>query len=146
MVSNGIILASANILIFGEEEGNSHDPLIQDMEKKYGDIETIVSTTKHYKKKGKHACEISAQSLVVYHKSVPSKVNYQSVVSQQRKSSTNKSNDGGEKNPPRGKLENPQKLKVKRKINSSQQEDKEHTPGNEIPLEYTNLDVDIDNI
>jgi hypothetical protein len=42
---------------------------------------------------------------------------------------TNNSNDGGEKNPPQGKLENPHKLKIKRKRNNSQQEEEEqHIP------------------
>jgi hypothetical protein len=41
--------ALANTLIFGEEEGDKHDPPIHNIERKYGDIETIISTTKHYK-------------------------------------------------------------------------------------------------
>jgi hypothetical protein len=43
-------------------------------------------------------------------------------------------------------LENPHRLKVKRKRTSSQQEEEEHIPGNEIPLEDIILDVDIKNI
>jgi hypothetical protein len=44
-------------------------------------------------------------------------------------------------------LENPHKLKVKRKRNSSQQEEEEkHIPENEISLEDMVLDVDIENI
>jgi hypothetical protein len=129
MISIGISPALANTLIFGEEEGDIHDPPSQGIEKKYGDIETIVSTTEHYKQRGKPSGERSSQSPVVSHRSVLPKVNSQSVASQQRKSSTNNSDDGGEKNPPQGKLENPHKLKVKRKINNSQQEEEEqHIP------------------
>jgi hypothetical protein len=76
----------ANTLIFAEEEGNSHDPPIQDIEKKYGDIETIVSTTENYKQRGKLSSERSSQYHVVSHRSFLHKINSQFVASQQRKS------------------------------------------------------------
>jgi hypothetical protein len=67
-------------------------------------------------------------------------------VSQQNKFSTNNSDDGGEKNPPQGKLENPHKLKVKSKRNDSQQEEEERNiPENDISLEDMVLYVDIEN-
>jgi hypothetical protein len=47
----------ANTLIFGEEKGDSHDPPIQDIEKNFGDIETIVSTMENYKQRGKPSSE-----------------------------------------------------------------------------------------
>jgi hypothetical protein len=75
MVSIGISPTSVNTLIFGEEEGDSHDSPIQDIEKKSSDIETIASTTEHYKQKGKPSGEISVQSPIVSHKSGPPKVN-----------------------------------------------------------------------
>jgi hypothetical protein len=43
------------------------------------------------------------------------------VVAQQRKPTNNNSGDDGERNPPQGSLENPHKLKVKRKRINSQQ-------------------------
>jgi hypothetical protein len=45
MVLVGLSLTLINTLIFGEEEGDSHDPPVQGVDKFFGDIETIVSTT-----------------------------------------------------------------------------------------------------
>jgi len=45
------------------------------LRKKYGDIETIVSTTEHYKKRGKLSREISAQDPIVSHRNFLPKVN-----------------------------------------------------------------------
>jgi hypothetical protein len=50
MILVGINPTLVNTLIFGEEEGDSHDPPIHGIKKNYGDIKTIVSSTKHYKK------------------------------------------------------------------------------------------------
>jgi hypothetical protein len=147
MISVGISPALVNTLIFGEEEGDSHDPPIQGIKKNYGDIETIVSTTKHYKQRGRSSGERNAQSPIVSHRSVLPKINSQSTTTQQRKSSNNNSGDDGEKNPPQGNLENPHKLKVKRKRTNSQQEGEEQNiPENNISLEDMDLDVDIENI
>jgi hypothetical protein len=68
-------------------------------------------------------------------------------VTQQRKPSNNTSGDDGEKNPPQGNLENPHKLKVKRKIiNSQQGGEEQNIPENDISLDDMDLDVDIENI
>jgi len=48
MTSVGYSNALTNTFIFLEEEGDSHDPLTQFVEKKIDDIETIVSTNDQY--------------------------------------------------------------------------------------------------
>jgi hypothetical protein len=68
-------------------------------------------------------------------------------MAQQIKSSSNNSGDDGERNPPQGSLENPHKLKGKRKRINSQQEGKEqNAPENDNLLDDMDLDVDIENI
>jgi hypothetical protein len=74
------------------------------------------------------------------------KKNFQSKTSQQKKYSTNNSGDGGDRNPPQGKLEKPHKLQVKRKRTNSQQEVEQHVPEIEASLEDMDLEVDIENI
>jgi hypothetical protein len=64
MISFGLIPTLINNLIFREEDGDSHDPHVQGVDKNYGDIETIVSTMKHHKKRGKPSREINSQSLI----------------------------------------------------------------------------------
>jgi hypothetical protein len=108
-----------NTFIFGEEEGESHDPLTQYVEKRTNYIETIVSTTNRYKQKGKVLNKKGSQPPIVSQKNGPPKNNFQSETSQQKKSSTNKSGDGGDKNTPRGRLEKPHKLQVKIKRTNS---------------------------
>jgi hypothetical protein len=75
MMSVGLSPALVNTLILGEEEGDSHDPPIQNVNENSGDIETIVSTTEHYKERGKPSSERSAQSPIVSHRSVLPKSN-----------------------------------------------------------------------
>ena len=89
-----------NTLIFGEEEGDSHDPLVQGVDKNSGDIETIVSTTEGHKQRGKPSSERNSQSPVVSHKSIFPKVNPQSTTTQPIKTLSNNSGDDGERNPP----------------------------------------------
>jgi hypothetical protein len=146
MVSVGFSNTLINTFIFGEEEGDNHDPPAECIERKAGDIETIISTTDQYKKKGKPSNEKNAQSPIISQKSTLSKNNSQSTTSQQKKSSMNNSDDGGDKNPPQGKLEKSHKLQVKRKRTNSQQEIEEHIPESEIHLEDMDLEVDIENI
>jgi hypothetical protein len=64
MVAVGLSPTMINTLIFGEEEGDSHDPLVQGVNKDFGDIETIVSTTEGHKQRGKPSNERNAQSLL----------------------------------------------------------------------------------
>jgi hypothetical protein len=60
---------------------------------------------------------------------------------------SNNSGDDEERNPPKGNLENPHKLKVKRKRTNSQQEgDETHAPEDDLLLDNMDLDVDIENI
>jgi hypothetical protein len=58
------------------------------------------------------------------------------------------SNDGGEKNPPKGNLERPHKLPVtrKRKRGINNEGESEDIPKEEINLEYMELDVNIEDI
>jgi hypothetical protein len=68
-------------------------------------------------------------------------------VTQQRKTQSSNSGDDEEKNPPQGNLENPHKLKVKRKRTNSQQGGGEiHAPEPDMLLDDMDLDVDIENI
>jgi hypothetical protein len=53
MATVGLNPTMINTIIFGEEEGDSHDPLVQGVNKDYGDIETIVRTIEGHKKRGK---------------------------------------------------------------------------------------------
>jgi hypothetical protein len=62
MVSVGLNPSLINTLIYGEEEGDSHDPNIQEVDRNPGDIETVISTTKPHKERGKPSNEKSAQS------------------------------------------------------------------------------------
>jgi len=48
MVAVRISPTMINTLTFCEEEGDSHDPHVQSVDKNSGNIETIVSTTKHH--------------------------------------------------------------------------------------------------
>ena len=58
MISFRLIPTLINNLIFREKDGDSHDLHVQGVDKNYGDIETIVSSTKHHKKRGKRSSEI----------------------------------------------------------------------------------------
>jgi hypothetical protein len=49
MVSFGFNNTLINNFIFGEEEGDNHDPPAECIERKASDIETIISTTDQYK-------------------------------------------------------------------------------------------------
>ena len=93
MVLIGLSPTLINTLTFGEEEGNSHGLPVHSVDKNSSDIETIINTTKHYKKTGKPSSEINAQSPAVSHISLFPKVNPQSTMTQKRKSPSNKSGD-----------------------------------------------------
>jgi hypothetical protein len=105
MISFGLIPTLINNLIFREEGGASHDPHVQGVDTNYGDMETIVSTTKHHKQRGKPSSEINSQSLIFSHRNIFPKINSQSTMTQQRNPSSNTSDDDGEINPPQGILE-----------------------------------------
>jgi hypothetical protein len=75
------------------------------------------------------------------------KENPQPGTSHTRKMHSNNSGDDEERNPPKGNLENPHKLKVKRKRTNSQQEgDETHALEDDLLLDNMDLDVDIENI
>jgi len=57
MVSIGLSPALVSTLIFGEEEGDNHNPPSQGVDKNLDDIETIVITTEHYKQREKPSGE-----------------------------------------------------------------------------------------
>jgi hypothetical protein len=78
MVSNGFNNTLINTFLFEEEEGDSHDPSTDYIERKVGGIETIISTTDQYKKKGKPSNEKNAQSPIISKRSTLSKKNSQS--------------------------------------------------------------------
>jgi hypothetical protein len=147
LISVGLNPALINSFVSGEEENDSHDPNIQEADRDSDDIETIISTTEHHKERGKPSNEKNAQSPVVSRRSVLPKINPQPETSQQRKIQSNNSGDDEERNPPQGNLENPHKLKIKRKRTNSQQEGGEtHAPEHDLLLDNMDLDVDIENI
>ena len=80
MLSFGLIPTLINNLIFREEGGDSHDPHVQGVDRNYGDMETIVSTTKHHKQRGKPSSEINSQSLIFSHRNIFPKINSQSTM------------------------------------------------------------------
>jgi hypothetical protein len=77
IVAFGLIPSLINTLIYGEEEGDSHDPNVQEVDRNPGDIETIISTTEPHKERGNPSNEKSAQSPIVSRRSVLPKVNPQ---------------------------------------------------------------------
>jgi len=106
-----------------------------------------VRTTEGYKQRGKPSSERNAQSPAVSHKSLLSKENLQSTMTQKIKTPSNNSGDDGERNPLQGSLENPHKLQVKRKrVNSQQEEEKQNVHEEDIFLDNMDFDVDIENI
>jgi hypothetical protein len=135
-----------NTFLFGEEEGDSQEPPAPIVERKTEDIETIVSTIDQHKQRGRVENERSTHSPIVSQKSGPPKQSFQSATPKKKKVSTNNYDDGGDKNPLKGKLEWYHKLQVKRKRQNSQQEVEQHIPKNEIILEDMDLDVAIENI
>jgi hypothetical protein len=75
------------------------------------------------------------------------KENPQPGTSHARKIQSTNSGDDEDRNPPKGNLENPHKLKVKIKRTSSQQEgDETHAQEDDLLLDNMDLDVDIENI
>jgi hypothetical protein len=79
-----------------------------------GDLETILSTNKFYKKKGKGPSEKRAYSPVVTPKTTTSQSN-SPMAYPTRKVTNSSSSDGGEKNPPSGKIEISHKLPLRKK-------------------------------
>jgi hypothetical protein len=75
MVAVGLNPAMINMLIFGEEDGDSHDHLVQGVNKYFSDIETIVSTIEGHKQRERPSNERNVQSHVFSHKSLLPRVN-----------------------------------------------------------------------
>ena len=74
----------------------------------------------HHKERGRALNDKSAQSPVVSRRSAFPKENPQQGTSDVRKIQSINSKDDEDRNTPKGKLENPHKMKVKRKRTSSQ--------------------------
>jgi hypothetical protein len=70
------------------------------------------------------------------------------LVQEQRKSSMDNSDDGGEQNPPKGNLEKPHKLAIssKRKRGTNKEGESEDIPGDEISQKDMELNVNIEEI
>jgi hypothetical protein len=83
MQSVGFSNAFTQTIIFGEEEGNTQDTLVQPID----DIEIVISTTDQHKKKGKGPNEKGAQSPVVSQKNILPKYNVQTTAQQKNISS-----------------------------------------------------------
>jgi hypothetical protein len=147
LISIGLSPALINSFVSGEEDNDNHNPNNQEDNKDSGDIEIVISTTKNHKERGKTSNEKNSQSLVVSQRSVLPKTNPHPRTSQQIKIQSNNLADDEERNSPQGNLENPHKLKIKRKRTNSQQEGGEtHAPENDLLLDNMDLDVDIENI
>jgi hypothetical protein len=68
------------------------------------------------------------------------------MTSQQNKYSTNNYDDGGDKNPPRGRLEKYRKLQVKIKRQGTQQKKENIVPKREVVIQDMDLDINIEDI
>jgi hypothetical protein len=146
-LSIGLILALLNSGVSREEENDSYNPNNQEADRDSGDIETFISTTEHHKERGKYSSDKNVQSPAVSRRSALPKANPQPGTYHTRKMHSNNSEDDEERNPPKGNLENPHKLKVKRKRTNSQQEgDEAHALEDDFLLDNMDLDVDIENI
>jgi hypothetical protein len=111
------------------------------------DIEIVISTTECHKERGRPSNDKNFQSPTISRRSALPKENPQPGTSHTRKIQSNNSRDDEERNPPKGNLENPHKLKVKRKRTNSQQEgDETHAQEDDLLLDNMDLDVDIENI
>ena len=120
MQSVGFSNAFTQTLIFGEEEGNTQDTLMQPID----DIETVISTTNQHNKKGRGPNEKGVQSPIVSQKNSLPKYNVQTTT-QEKKVSSGNSSGGGDKNPPQVKMENPHKIQVRKKRKIVPQEEAE---------------------
>ena len=80
MIYFGLIPTLINNLIFREKDGDSHDLHVQGVDKNYGDIETIVSTMKYHKQRGKPSREINSQSFIFSHRNIFPKINSESTM------------------------------------------------------------------
>jgi hypothetical protein len=101
----------------------------------------------HYKERGRPSNDKGAQSPTVSRRSALPKKNPQLGTSHVRKIHSTNFGDDEDRNPPKGNLENPHKLKVKMKRTSSHPEgDETHAQENDLLLDNMDLYVDIENI
>jgi hypothetical protein len=110
-----------------------------------GDLETILSTNEFYKKKGKGPREKSAQSPTVTPKTTTSQKNAP-VAHPTIKVTNTSSSNGGEKNPPSGKIKRSHKLPLRKKMKNVVQEEEDHhieSDINNFSLEDMDLEADI---
>jgi hypothetical protein len=100
-----------------------------------GDVETLQSATEFYRKQGKGSGEKSVQSPA----STPKSMTSQSIASTthpNKKATQKSSNRGGDKNPPRGKIDSSHKFLVtKKKKNIVGQAEEPKTESEDIQLE-----------
>jgi hypothetical protein len=75
IVAVGPIPSLINTLVYGEEEGDSHDPNVQGVDRNPCDIKTNISTAEPHKERGNPSNEKRAHSHVVSIRSVLPKVN-----------------------------------------------------------------------
>jgi hypothetical protein len=146
MTSVGFGTSIANTFLFGEEEGDSHDPPTIIVEKETKDIDIVISATNQNEQRGRVVSEIITHSPNFSQRSDPPKKSFHSAAPDQKKYSTNNSKIGGDQNPLKRNLERSCKLQVKIKIQSTQQEVEKLIPKDEVFLEDMDLDVDIENI
>jgi hypothetical protein len=110
MTSVDFSVSLANSFLFREEEGDSQDPQAMFAENKQEDIKTVISTTDQHRQRGSVINERSILSPNVSQKSSQPKPNSQSTSQEQKKSSMDNFDDGGDHEPPKGSLERPHKL------------------------------------
>jgi hypothetical protein len=65
IVAVGLNPSLINTLIFGEEEGDSHDPNVKEVDRNHSHMKTIISTTESHKERGKHSNENNVESFIV---------------------------------------------------------------------------------
>jgi hypothetical protein len=105
------------------------------------DLETLQSTTELYKQQGKGPSEKSVQSPTTTPKSMTSR-SIAPMTQASKKETHNYSNGGGDKNPPRGKIDSSHKLHVRKKRKNVVGQAEEY----EIEIQDMELETDMDNV
>jgi hypothetical protein len=142
----GYSVSFSKTLLFGEEEGDTQNPQGLLVEKLQEYIETVISTNDHHKHQGWYANEISSQSQNISQKIIPTKGKPQISFQEQKKSSIDNFDDGGEQNPPKGNLEKSHTLPIssKRKRGTNKEGEDEDILGNEIGPKDLELDMNVE--
>jgi hypothetical protein len=135
---------SFNNEILNEYRDNSSGTLAHDTD----DLETILNTNESYKKRGKGLGEKSVQSSTVTPKSTTPRSSAPTA-HQSKKVTHISSGDGGDKNPPSGKIEISHKIPLRKKRKSIVQKEEGHrglSDIHDLSLEDIELEIEIEKV